>query len=164
MLMMRGNEVPDTGRALILAPAWENGYIGKFFKHCYCFCTACNYTVLVSARSEGYITLGAKLNNAAVDLRTYPGGVAYDAVRYWGLVCYNYTVSDAEKDFNIKLQSYAGDPDVYVNPVQPLDTKNYTLAKFNSHDHFWNEELVLSPELRKKNGALTGLYHICVFG
>lgn len=103
MLMVKGNEVPDTSRALVLAPAWENGYIGKFFKDCYCFCTACNYTVLVSSRSDGYITIGAKVSATAVDLRSYPGGVAFDAVRYWGLVCYNYTVSDAHKDFSVRL-------------------------------------------------------------
>ena len=53
---------------------------------------------------------------------------------------------------------------MFVNPIYPLTKSNYTLAKFNSQDHFWNEELVLDPELRKEHGALTGLYHICVFG
>ena len=55
MLMMKGDSVPDTSKALILSPAWENGYIGKFYKHCYCFCTNCNYTVLVSSKSDGFI-------------------------------------------------------------------------------------------------------------
>jgi hypothetical protein len=62
MLIMKGNEVPDTSKALILAPAWENGYIGKFYKHCYCFCVGCNYTMLISSKSEGIISIGGKVN------------------------------------------------------------------------------------------------------
>lgn len=57
---MKGNNPPDTHEALILAPAWENGYIGKFYKNCYCFCVGCNYTILVSSKTAGYINLGGK--------------------------------------------------------------------------------------------------------
>lgn len=62
MLVLRGNEVPDTSKALFLGPAWENGYIGKFTKNCFCFCTNCNYTVLVSSKSDTYIQVGAKVS------------------------------------------------------------------------------------------------------
>jgi hypothetical protein len=84
MLVNMGDEVPSTSRALFLAPAWENGYVAKFFRNCYCFCTNCSYTVLVSAKSEGYISIGASVQGETVDLRTYPGGVIFDAVRFWG--------------------------------------------------------------------------------
>ena len=83
MLILQGNVVPDTSEALILEPAWENGYIGKFYKGCYCFCTNCNYTVLVSSKSEGYISIGAKISGKTVDLKSFPGGETYDTVRYW---------------------------------------------------------------------------------
>jgi hypothetical protein len=75
--------VPDTAKALILAPAWENGYIGKFMRNCFCFCTGCNYTVLMSAKSEGYINVGGKVNGDYVDLKSFGGGVVYDAVMFW---------------------------------------------------------------------------------
>ena len=103
MLILQGNEVPDTSRALILWPAWQNGYIGKFYKHCYCFCTNCNYTVLVSSKSEGYISIGAKYTGKTVDLRSFPGSSTYDAVAFWGTQCYNYTVLDKTKDFRVSL-------------------------------------------------------------
>ena len=84
MMVLKGNKVPNTGDALLLQPAWENGYIGHFIKHCFCFCTGCNYTVLVSAKNDGYISLGAKTSNNQVDLRSYPGGETYDTVYDWG--------------------------------------------------------------------------------
>ena len=38
------------------------------------------------------------------------------------------------KDLRIKLESYAGDPDVYINPGEKLPLlQNF---KFNSRDHF----------------------------
>ena len=164
MMINQGVIVPDTSRALILAPAWENGYIGQFYRHCYCFCTGCNYTVLVSAKSDGYITLGAKYPGEPVDLKTYPDETAYDSVRFWGVQCYNYTVTDPTKDFSVKLESYAGDPDVYINPGTLINQLNYTMAKYNSRNHFWNEELILTPADRNETKTLTGVYHICVFG
>lgn len=100
---MQGDEVPDTAHALILWPAWENGYIGKFYKHCFCFCTGCNYTVLVSSKSEGYISIGAKVSGATVDLKSFPGGETFDTVQYWMTQCYTYPVTDPEKDFKVKI-------------------------------------------------------------
>jgi len=43
-------------------------------------------------------------------------------------------VTDDKKDFRIRLESYAGDPDVYINPgfVPPMLSE----SKFNSRDHF----------------------------
>jgi len=156
--------VPDTGRALILAPAWENGYIGKFYKGCYCFCTGCNYTMLISSKSEGYISIGGKVKGQSVDLKTYPGGIIYDAVRFWGTECYSYKVTDADKDLSIKLQVYSGNPDLYVNPLVPITQSNFSRAVYNSRDHFWNEELVLEPATREELGGKTGEYYVCVYG
>jgi len=164
MLILQGNEVPDTADALILWPAWENGYIGKFYRDCWCFCTGCNYTVLVSSKSEGYISVGATVSGETVDLKSFPDGERYDTVPYWGITCYTYLVTDPDKDFRVKLQSFGGDPDVYVNPDTPIDYTNFTLAAYNSRDHFWNEELVLDPALRQARGGSTGMYYLCVYG
>lgn len=41
---------------------------------------------------------------------------------------------------------------------------NLWLAKFNSRDHFENEELVLSPHERQLVNASIGDYFICIFG
>ena len=164
MLIVQGNEVPDTHRALILSPAWENGYMGKFYRGCYCFCTGCNYTILISSKSDGYISIGGKTEGDYTDLNTYTGGVIYDAVPWWKINCYNYTVSNPDKPLSVKLQVYAGNPDIYVNPNVPLVMSNYTNATYNSKDHFWNEELVLEPEIRKEIGGSKGKYFICVHG
>jgi len=126
MLIVQGDRVPDTSYALIMMAAWENGYVSKFYKNCYCYCTNCTYTVLVSSKSEGYISLGSKLQGNYVDLRSYPGGVIYDAVRFWDIQCYNYTVSNPDKDFIIKLQTFSGSPDIFVNPLVPITRENYT--------------------------------------
>ena len=83
MLILQGDEVPDTSNALLLWPAWENGYIGKFHRNCYCFCTGCNYTVLVSSKSEGYISIGAKVSGEALDLKSFPNSETYDSVQNW---------------------------------------------------------------------------------
>lgn len=99
-----------------------------------------------------------------MDLRSFPGSSTYDAVAFWGTQCYNYTVLDKTKDFRVSLQAFSGNPDVYVNPLQPLDWRNYSRAAFNSKDHFWNEELILEPHVREEHKALTGVYYICVFG
>ena len=164
MMVLQGNKVPNTGDALLLMPAWENGYIGHFIKNCFCFCTGCNYTVLVSAKDDGYISLGAKTSNNQVDLRSYEGGETYDTVYDWGAQCYKYEVTDPLYDFTVKLQVFSGDPDAYVNPGEPINLWNYTAAKFNSKDQFWNEEIVLEPKHREEVGFLTGIYYICVYG
>ena len=83
---------------------------------------------------------------------------------FWGLQCYTYRVTDPTKYFSVKVQSYAGDPDVLVNPKYPITIWNSSKAEFKSQEDFKNEALLLSPETRKKHDALTGLYYICVFG
>ena len=164
MFVLQGNVVPDTSKAIKLESAWENGYIGLFKKHCFCFCTNCNYTVLITAKESGYITIGAKTSNSFVDLKSFPGGTTYDTVYFWGTTCYKYMVTDGDKDFRIRLESYSGNPDAYVNPKYPLTYRNLSRAMYNSKDHFWNEELVLDPSTRAKHGGSTGLYYVCVYG
>lgn len=51
-----------------------------------------------------------------------------------------------------------------MNPLVPIDSKNFTMAQFNSRESFWNEELVLDVDERKEIGALTGIYYICIYG
>ena len=51
-----------------------------------------------------------------------------------------------------------------MNPDTPIDWTNLTRALYNSQDHFWNEELVLEPAVRKAHGGLTGMYYLCVYG
>jgi hypothetical protein len=53
---------------------------------------------------------------------------------------------------------------VYVNPLVPIDSSNFTRAKFNTAESFWNEEMVLEPNVRKSHDALIGPYYICVYG
>ena len=62
MMVNEGNRVPDSEKALILYPAWENGYVGKFRKGAFGYCVGCNYTVLVSAKHDGYINMGVTLS------------------------------------------------------------------------------------------------------
>jgi hypothetical protein len=139
MMIVQGNQVPDSHWALIMSPAWENGYIAKFYKHCYCFCQNCNYTILVTSKHDGYITLGGKSSLSYVDLNTYPNHEIYDAAPWYGMNCYNYTVTDETKDVTFKLDVYTGNPDLYINPIVPLVYHNATKAMFNSTEHFWNE-------------------------
>jgi hypothetical protein len=120
--------------------------------------------MLVTTKSEGYINIGGKTSGDYLDLNSYPGGIIYDAVPWWNINCYNYTVASKEKDFSLTLQVYTGNPDLYVSPLVPITNANYTSAKYNSKDHFWNEELVLNPEIRKELGGETGPYFICVYG
>ena len=51
-----------------------------------------------------------------------------------------------------------------MNPRYPIDTSNFTKAKYSSNEGFWNEELVLEPSMRKEKGEATGDYFICVNG
>mmetsp|Transcript_13172 Transcript_13172/g.20499 ORF Transcript_13172/g.20499 Transcript_13172/m.20499 type:complete len:307 (+) Transcript_13172:802-1722(+) len=162
MLVLQGNDVPDTSKALLLNPAWENGYVGKFHKGSSFFCVGCNYTVLVTSRSEGYINLGAAANAEYIDLNSYAGGETYDAIDFWGTQCYTYMVTDPSQDFSVKIQSFSGNPDVFVNPRNKIKGWNHTLADFNSMENFRNEELILTPENRDPDR--TGLYYLCVFG
>jgi len=101
-MMAKGNDVPSSGNALILFPAWENGYVGRFSSDCGCFCRGCNYTVLLSAEHEGYFTVSAKTSGAIEDLNTV-NGETYDSVLHMHETCYKYTVKDPEKDFRVAL-------------------------------------------------------------
>ena len=80
MLVNKGNKVPDTEGALILWPAWENGYEGKFYKGNNAFCVGCNYTLLVSAKTAGYLNIGAAAAGQFTDLNTYPRDTIFDNV------------------------------------------------------------------------------------
>lgn len=71
-------------------------------------------------------------------------GVVYDSVMLMHMQCYSYQVTNEKKDLRIRLESYAGDPDVYVNPKVLPDL--LIQSAFNSKDHFENEELILSPK------------------
>ena len=68
MIMSKGNTLPNSENALYLRPAWENGYVGKFTVDCQCFCRGCNYTVLITAEQDGFITVGAKVSGQVIDL------------------------------------------------------------------------------------------------
>jgi len=122
--------------------------------------------MLVSSKSEGYISIGARLigKNQITDLKSFPGAETYDNVNFWDTQCYSYLVTDATKDFRVKIQSFAGEPNVYVNPLYPIDHHNYSMATFNSAESFWNEEMVLEPNTRLEHNATTGPYYICVYG
>jgi hypothetical protein len=43
-------------------------------------------------------------------------------------------VTDADKDFRVRLEAFSGNPDAYVNPLAPINLRNYTRAQFNSKD------------------------------
>jgi hypothetical protein len=62
MLMTKGNELPSSENSLYLRPAWENGYVGKFLSDSTAFCRGCNYTVMISSKDDGYITVSAKVS------------------------------------------------------------------------------------------------------
>ncbi len=105
--------------------------------------------------------MGAKVNGLFVDI-TSSDGVIYDSVFVWHTQCYKYQVLNEDKDLKIRMDSYSGDPDVYVNPLtMPF---NLMQAAFNSRDHFQNEELILTPAERNAIGAPKGEYIICVYG
>jgi hypothetical protein len=169
MIMTKGNSLPSSENALYLRPAWENGYVGKFTEDCQCFCRGCNYTILVSAEKAGYITIGAKVSGQVIDLMQSKQSAdtstveVYDSVMWFHAQCYSYEVANPDKDLRIRLYSYAGDPNIYVNPLVRLDN-NIGLSKFNSRDHFENEELILTPQERKLVNATTGIYYICIYG
>ena len=93
---------------------------------------------------------------------TSSDGVMYDSVLNFHTQCYEYKVTDGDKDLRIKVESYSGDPDIYVNPESIPGMIG--LSAFNSRDHFQNEELILTPEERKAKNASTGVYYICIFG
>jgi hypothetical protein len=103
MMVDKGNKVPDTEKALILYPAWENGYIGKFPKGNGAFCIGCNYTVMISAKHDGYINIGVLLSGTFTDLRRFKNGEMYDGIGKYSTQCYKYKVTDATKDFRVKL-------------------------------------------------------------
>ena len=42
----------------------------------------------------------------------------YDSVLYYHSQCYKYLVTKKDKDLRIKLESFAGDPNIFVNPVE----------------------------------------------
>ena len=86
----------------------------------------------------------------------------YDSVMFYHNQCYNYTVTEADKDLRVKLESYSGDPNIFVHPLSlPPVLGDFA---FNSRDHFENEELILTPGERAKFNATQGVYYICIFG
>ena len=103
----------------------------------------------------------AKSSEDLENLKT-SGGEAYDSVLFRHTTCYSYKVTHPDKDFRVGIYTYSGDPDIYVNPENyQIPLRNF---KWNSRDHFENEELVLEPKLRKEKNAAKGMFYICVFG
>lgn len=80
---------------------------------------------------------------------------------FYHIQWYSFNVTDGDNPLSIKLEIYAGDPDVYVNPNNIVGLND---VAFNSKDHFSNEELVLEKEDRAKFNATKGIYYIGVYG
>ena len=120
MIMSKHNEIPESDNAIYLRPAWENSIVGKFYPFCDCFCYGCNYTVLTTSENAGYITFSVKIDNKTKPIYPSSNGVVFDSVYMNTHQCYSYNVTDPDKDFRIRLDSFSGDPDVYVNPYVEL--------------------------------------------
>ena len=87
--------MPGTDRLPHSFPAWDNGYIARFQKYCDCFCSNCNYTTLLIAETPGYYSITAKSSGA---IQSIDEDDVYDAVVRFGLICYEYYVSDPDVD------------------------------------------------------------------
>ena len=118
LLVGYNNTLPDSKHSYV-RPAWTNGYEARFDKtmNC-CFCTGCNYTAIIKATDPGLYLITAKTSISVQQLRGEP---VYDLVNAHGKSCYKYNVPQSKHDLRVRLTSYSGDADVYVNPY-PMPT------------------------------------------
>ena len=119
--MLVRNEYQNDFTAFGVHSAFHSGYVAKFysFKNCLdCFCTGCQYQILLKATTEGYYNLKFQYNNETELLRFQDdkGIEIYDFADSMTSQCYLYNIreEDEKKDFRIKLTTYTGDPSIYV--------------------------------------------------
>eukprot|EP00347_Sterkiella_histriomuscorum_P005695 403355617 len=88
-------------------------------------------------------------------------GESYDTIQKGQIQTYSFQVDNPETDFKVKLEVFSGNPDLYVSPLN-IPERVYESA-FNSKDHFFNEELIITPQQRQEQNALQGLYFLIVY-
>ena len=104
---------------------------------------------MASTDTDGYITFSSKANGRVVQIPLAQNEI-FDSVYYHTLQCYSYLVLDPNKDLTIRLDSFSGNPDVYIDPHTDLSLKqDVGNSLYFSRDHFNNEELILTPAERK---------------
>jgi len=154
------NTTPDNMNTIPVVPSWFGLSARAYDGNNYEFCRNCWYKVMISSNEEITYTLLYHTSKAITRIRER-FFATYELVQYGERNCYEYLVENREDVLEVSINTFSGDPNIYVNP-KTLPTTKEEFAFKTSGD--LDEVLFIDPQQRREENALTGKYYICIYG
>jgi hypothetical protein len=154
------NTRPDNMNTISVIPSWFGLSARAYQGNSYEFCRNCWYKVMISSNKEISYTLHYHTSKAVTRIKE-KFFASYELVLYGERNCYEYLVDNPEEILEVSVNTFSGDPDIYVNPGT-LPTRKDEFAFRTSGD--LDETLIIEPQQRREHNALTGKYYICIYG
>ncbi|CDW78615.1 UNKNOWN [Stylonychia lemnae] len=145
MILTPGNKVPNSQNGIFFESGWEDKMVLK----------------ITYSDQNSVIMFSSKLMGSVVDLNKQ-GGMSLDYIEQGMTQVYSYNIINNQKDLRLKLEVFSGNPNMYISPKQLPE--NIFQSIYNSKDHFFDEELRLTPQKRAENNAQSGIFMIAVYG
>lgn len=154
------NTVPDNLNTIPVLPSWfglsARAYEGNQGE----FCRNCKYKVMVSSNEKMSFTLLYHTNKQVVKAKEKYFST-YEIVHYGERNCYQYSVEESDDILEVSINTFNGDPNIYVNPATLPQSKGDFAFKTSGD---LDEILTIDPRQRKEHNAVTGNYYVCIYG
>eukprot|EP00826_Nyctotherus_ovalis_P006973 TRINITY_DN11705_c0_g5_i1.p1 TRINITY_DN11705_c0_g5~~TRINITY_DN11705_c0_g5_i1.p1 ORF type:complete len:244 (-),score=81.73 TRINITY_DN11705_c0_g5_i1:28-759(-) len=154
------NTVPDNLNTITVLPSWfglsARAYEGNDRE----FCRNCEYKVMVSSNEETSFSLIYRTDKQVVKAKEKYFST-YEVVHYGERNCYQYLVEESNDILEISINTFNGDPNIYVNPTTLPQNKNDFAFKTSGD---LDEILTIDPRQRREHNAVTGDYYVCIYG
>eukprot|EP01022_Parablepharisma_sp_SALTPOND_P035050 TRINITY_DN93_c0_g1_i1.p1 TRINITY_DN93_c0_g1~~TRINITY_DN93_c0_g1_i1.p1 ORF type:complete len:1696 (+),score=117.78 TRINITY_DN93_c0_g1_i1:149-5236(+) len=152
--------LPSSDNSIRVLPTWLGLIARAYEDESAWFCTNCSYKVLITTKEDTGYTLTFTTSKLYSKVKKENEEI-FDMVRARERNCYQYKMRDLDKDLEIHLTPFSGDPNLYINPGElPLDMTDFA---YNTKGTL-EESLVLTSREIRKHSAPKNAYYICVFG
>jgi len=152
--------LPSVSNTLYVIPSWFGLSARVYEDNTYSFCRNCTYKVLITANEETMYDLKYSTTKSVARI-TEDVYQTFEVVYAGERNCYEYIVKDSSDLFEIHLNTFSGDPNIYVNPkILPKEEANFAFSSKGELD----EVLSITSEQRRTAGQIIGPYYVCIFG
>jgi len=154
------NDFPSTSFSFSGIPVWLGVGLRLYESDPKYFCRNCTFRIILSSAVETTFLISFRAIKGITKIKEswYD---TYDLVKGGEKNCYEYNVKDPKETLEISLNTYSGNPDIYVHPREiPKTLEQFTFKSTGDLD----EIMSISSEQRNSLNAPTGIYYVCVYG